>query len=480
MLIRFKVGNFLSFGPLETNADNMPVELAMTAGKTRQKQSHVFEDGNLKLIKLAALYGANASGKSNLVRAMLLMKQTVTNGKLPDASFNKYCKSDASNKDKESYFEVEIRLNGKYYAYGFEAVLSRGEFVSEWLTELRPDGKEEPLFSRDIRTGDYDLSGWKSDDKRLRERLDIYAGDIRDDASALFLSVMNQNKGSFYQSNKSASILLETFHWIITSWQIYYPNQPINFVFGVTDMYFQKLLQLMSVFGVEISGFHMRDISDEEHKRIIQSFSIEERLSLWSESVRLTAFLEDNPSKRGSTNSPPQMYGIIRAPKGLLLSFRPDKNKPQECKVLEFIHGNSEIPFQLDEESDGTVRLLDLMEILILGEGKTFVIDELDRCLHPSLTYQFIQTYLEAAAKRDIQLIVTTHESRLMDFDLLRRDEIWFAEKNKRGETQLYSLEEFNTRHDRKIDKAYLEGQYGGVPVFNTVFPFQEGRHESE
>lgn len=117
---------------------------------------------------------------------------------------------------------------------------------------------------------------------------------------------------------------------------------------------------------------------------------------------------------------------------------------------------------------------MDLLEILLSDEGKTYVVDELDRCLHPSLTYKFIETYLKLAAKKNLQLIVTTHESRLLDFDLLRRDEIWFIDKRNTGESDIYSLEEYNTRFDQKIDKAYLEGRYGGVPVFNTIFPVKE------
>ena len=131
--------------------------------------------------------------------------------------------------------------------------------------------------------------------------------------------------------------------------------------------------------------------------------------------------------------------------------------------------------FQLEEESDGTVRVLDLLEILLAGEEKTYVIDELDRCLHPSLTYKFVETFLQVAKEKNIQLIVTTHESRLLDFELLRRDEIWFVNKSKSGKSDIYSLEEYNARFDQKIDKAYLEGRYGGVPIFSTVFPVKEG-----
>ncbi len=84
-----------------------------------------------------------------------------------------------------------------------------------------------------------------------------------------------------------------------------------------------------------------------------------------------------------------------------------------------------------------------------------------------------METFLNLAAETNIQLIVTTHESRLMDFDLLRRDEIWFVDKKKNGESDIYSLEEYNARFDQKIDKAYLEGRYGGIPIFNTIFPVE-------
>lgn len=102
------------------------------------------------------------------------------------------------------------------------------------------------------------------------------------------------------------------------------------------------------------------------------------------------------------------------------------------------------------------------------------MIDELDRCLHPSLTYKFVDTFLQLAEKRAVQLIVTTHESRLLDFDLLRRDEIWFVNKRKSGESDIYSLEEYNTRFDQKIDKAYLGGRYGGVRYLVQYFLLRE------
>jgi AAA15 family ATPase/GTPase len=110
----------------------------------------------------------------------------------------------------------------------------------------------------------------------------------------------------------------------------------------------------------------------------------------------------------------------------------------------------------------------------LTNREKVFIIDEIDRSLHPQLTYRFIKYFLHLATNRNVQLIVTTHESRLLDFDLLRQDEIWLSEKDKEGATNLYSLDEYNVRFDRKVDKAYLEGRYGGVPIFTTLFPLEE------
>lgn len=152
-----------------------------------------------------------------------------------------------------------------------------------------------------------------------------------------------------------------------------------------------------------------------------------------------------------------------------------DINEGFKIKTILFEHGNKDIMFSLSEESDGTRRLLELIEILFSDNcNKIYIIDEIDRSLHPQLTYKLIETYLKSAADKQMQLIVTTHESRLLDFDLLRRDEIWFVNKDKSGATEVYSLDAYNERFDKKIDKAYLEGRYGGVPIFSYVFPIEE------
>ena len=108
MLVRFNVKNFLSFNARDNDKSE---EFSMIAGKVRSKKEHIYDDGKNKLLKFAAVYGANAAGKSNLVKAIEFMQHTVVRG-LPNGHTNKYCKTSSANKDKASYFEMEIMLDG--------------------------------------------------------------------------------------------------------------------------------------------------------------------------------------------------------------------------------------------------------------------------------------------------------------------------------------------------------------------------------
>ncbi|MEN3753437.1 AAA family ATPase [Mangrovibacter sp. SLW1] len=130
-----------------------------------------------------------------------------------------------------------------------------------------------------------------------------------------------------------------------------------------------------------------------------------------------------------------------------------------------------DIYFELNQESDGTQRLFDIIPGLIdlILKDKVYVIDEIDRSLHPKITKTFIELFSNNATKTNSQLIVTTHETGLLDFDLIRRDEVWFTEKNNSGVSKLYSLEEFQPRFDNDIRKGYLVGRFGGVPKIRGI-----------
>jgi hypothetical protein len=458
MLVRFNVKNFLSFN---TRDNDKSEEFSMIAGKVRSKKEHIYDDGKNKLLKFAAVYGANAAGKSNLVKAMEFMQRTVVQG-LPDGHTNKYCKTSSLNKDKASYFEIEIMLNGRYYSYGYEVVLSQSRFISEWLVELRTDNTEKIIFERDIEAGSYNL-GTSLKEKGLFEKLNIYASDICDDSSVLFLSIMNQNKKNLYQQYEKVSIIQDVFCWMKNQLDVNYPDQLLSdysYLARANDV--DEVCRIISAFGTGITGFRMVDVPVE---KVLGELPQKLR-------QRIIKDIEKKQAEIRNNGDDAEITLVMRSNMDFFI-ITIDKNDKVSCQTVEFSHGTGDVPFQLSEESDGTVRILDLLEILLAGENKVYIIDELDRCLHPSLSYKFVETYLQIAAERKIQLIVTTHESRLMDFDLLRRDEIWFIDKRTNGESDIFSLEEYNTRFDQKIDKAYLEGRYGGVPIFSTVFPIK-------
>jgi len=145
------------------------------------------------------------------------------------------------------------------------------------------------------------------------------------------------------------------------------------------------------------------------------------------------------------------------------------KNKMPFFKMMTFIHdipnSNKQVEFDFPDESDGTIRLLDLIPLLgDVKNNRIVFIDELDRSLHPKLTKHIIETCVSNSEKNESQLIATSHDINLLDPSLLRRDAIWFVRKNQNMGSTLYSLEEFKTRNDKDLRNAYMEGLYGAIP----------------
>ena len=145
MLIRFNLGNFLSFSATEFGLSE---EISMIADtKIKNKKRHIFDNDEIQLLKFAALYGKDITDTKNLVKAMRFMKDTILNG-FPSDCGEMYCKTNESNKTKPSYFELEIMIDDKYYAYGFQVILNQRKLVSEWLVELKSDGSEKIIYER--------------------------------------------------------------------------------------------------------------------------------------------------------------------------------------------------------------------------------------------------------------------------------------------------------------------------------------------
>jgi len=451
MLVRFSVGNFLSFKEVQ--------EFSMIKGKPKSKSERIFDAGKLKLLKFAAIFGANASGKSNLVSSFKYAQAAIILG-IPKKVKDSYFKIDSTYAQKPSYFEFEILLNNKIYAYGFEVILQKRQIVSEWLIQLSPTGNDKIIFSRDVLNGNFQ-SDLKISSETLRNKFNVYSDDSKNNTEMLFLNEMNRSKAELYKDKSELYVFKEVFDWFMQKLDINYPDRPISDYSYFRDVKNkEEVCRIIRSLGTGITDYDERKLSLIQ----LQEQLPKEFYEALEEDIRN---LETEKIKGKKVSS----FSIRSKDRYYVISL--DNEKKVEVTTIVFNHGNDAV-FEFPEESDGTRRILDLIEILITQEDKIYIIDEIDRSLHPQLTYKFIKEFLVAAKKRNIQLIVTTHESRLLDFGLLRQDEIWIANKLTSGETELYSLDEYNVRFDKRIDKAYLEGRYGGVPIFNTIFPIEE------
>ena len=451
MLIRFTVKNFLSF--------NEEQEFSMISGKVRSKMHHLIKDRKLSLLKFAAIYGANASGKSNLVSAMDFAKATVVH-EIPVDIMNAYCRTNPVNKNAPSSFEFEIKLADKAYEYGFDIVVSESSIHREWLYQLNQNGTHREIFVRDSKNETVTFN--KDFSKETRQILDTYANNMISNDSVLFLTEMNRNKGDLYKKEKELTQFNEIYHWFKEQLVINYPNQPMSPAYFMEDGNLTEINTAISSLGLGVR--HVRfDIGDMDELRKFVS------------PMLLKKILEDLKKKNlARMKQGGEVKGVmLRGDREMFLLNIDSENQAIKVQKLVFDHEKEGTSFDVSEESDGTRRVLDLIELLIsakIGTNKVYVIDEINRSLHPQLTYRLIAKFLELAKDTEIQLIVTTHEAHLMDFNLLRRDEIWFVNKNKDGDSSLYSLDQYNERFDKKISRAYLEGRYGGVPLFDKYF----------
>lgn len=456
MLIRFRTSNFLSF--------DQEQELSMIAGNTKKKENHLINENDLKLLKFSAIYGANASGKSNLLKAINFSKNIVIGGIKNNIS-NLYCRIKDNNKNKISSFEYEIKINNKFYAYGFDLMLSKNSIQAEWLYELdKNKNKEVLIFTRKLNEDIEINNEYFNNDKGILDRLNVYYSDMKSQETILFLTIMNKNKETLYKDNPTNNVIIfkDIFNWFINSLVIIFPQVGLdNTPFFSSEESIEKINEIISTFGTGISECKVVEASFQE----LQSAIPPEILRNMINTIE-SAYV--NNQKNNKLNL---QQASIRINRELYIIKKTSLNDLKVEKIV-LKHKNNDSQYSFSEESDGTQRLFDLIEILMnKNSEKVYLIDELDRCFHPELTYKFIERFLNLKNNNNSQLIVTTHESRLLNFDLLRRDEIWFANREKNGPTDLYSLEKYNERFDKKIDKAYLEGRYGGVPLFETLFP---------
>ncbi|MBM3179916.1 MAG: ATP-binding protein [Chloroflexi bacterium] len=430
MLIRFRVSNFLSFKD--------EVEFSMIPGRVRkQHPNHIISGGSgrndVDLLRAGVVYGANASGKSNLVHTLGFTKALITQGvkarkPIPVTPF----KLDKATLNLPSKFEFEIRCGEKDYLYGFE--IDNERVHSEWLHQIK---KTTTVLIFERKTDDKKETSVEFGNLNLETKKDVeFLGYVARGTrlNQLFLSESIDREVTYFE---------DVYNWF-DQLMVIYPESRFGMDLSVDSKHTSDMVKYLKKFGTGVCGFDLQKVVAESEfpKELLKD---------------ITKDLKPG-EKTGVMNSMGgQRYLITKNKNGELATAKfVLKHRMVDC--------NGEVPFDTEDESDGTIRLMDLLPILTVPDDKprVFVIDELDRSLHPNLCYQLIDEFLTSPNQN--QLIVTTHEANLLTFDLLRRDEIWFVEKNKQSSSVAYSLEEFTPRYDNDVQKGYLLGRFGAIP----------------
>ncbi|OYD97322.1 abortive infection protein [Nostoc sp. 'Peltigera membranacea cyanobiont' 213] len=395
----------------------------LVAENKKLEKNNVFEiDNDLKLLKSAAIYGANASGKSNLATALGFMRWFMINSSKETQSTEKIgverFKLNTETEEKPSFFEIVFLMNGKRYRYGFEA--TRDKVVSEWLFYV-PKSKETKLFERNL--GKFSVSKtYKADGIQQKTR-----------HNALFLSVSAQFNVQI--AEKILDWLTNKVALISTLNDRGYRGYTVSCLMNNENK--DEILQLLKKLDLGFS-----DLKIEESEITADSLPKE----LPDELKNL--ILKNGEGKLSSVQTTHQKFDG----KGNLVSIE---------------------VFDLDEqESEGTKKVFSLAGPLVdtLKNGQLLIIDEFDARIHPLISRAIVELFNSNETNpNNAQLIFMTHDTNLLNKKLFRRDQIWFTEKNRYGATDLYSLAEYNISNDASFESDYIQGRYGAIPYIGNL-----------
>ena len=410
MILEFSVKNFLSF--------KEKVTFSMIANSNKELNDNYVEIGGNKVLKSAAIYGANASGKSNLFKILTLVvlmlrssNSVDINAKLPLIPF----KLDKGSVNKPSEFEIKFILDETRYVYGFMA--DKDKIYDEYLYYY-PNGRETKIFDR---TNINEYSYTQKDEKILRE---------------------------IEAKNAQNKFFLAT----ATNWNFDKTKAAYNFLTnGIGTCNNLEILKNMAYKMYETNPDYLKDFAIDFLQKA--DFNIED--------YQISQI--DVPGE------------FLTAIPEFITKTLPDK--PKAYQVL-FKHKNSDNYLSIDEESLGTQMIFAFIPFLAdsLKNKKVLIIDELDKSLHPFLVQYIVEIFNDAEInKNGSQLIFNTHDTNLLDLNILRRDQIWFTEKNSEtGESDLYSLSDFSVRKQENVEKGYMLGRYGAVPFIKNDFNLWE------
>lgn len=441
MLIRFLVKNLFSFKEL--------TEFNMLPGRFNRLPHHIVKEDGIDLLKLNALYGANGAGKSNLVNALSVLRDFLIDGEMPIDLITETFKFDKLSASKDVYLGIEFIKDKVPYYYALtinEGIIIEEELIISGLGKT----EDKQLFIRTDKVGEKNLEI-------------IFSKEVQEDKEAaifpsfLINEILDRNTPVLFhmknRQNKVFGPYKNAFEWFEKNFEIIMPySKPGGLVLQLerNKALYDFAIEIMQSFNTGIRDIHIDTIPIEDY------FGEDNK----QEAERITADLRAKTSKMKFLRT--HFEEVV---------FVLENNKPMAKRIL-FSHGedNGQVRFQFSEESDGTRRLMEYLPALFnaVVKCKTYFIDEIERSIHPLLIKELIKKFSHDKDTMG-QLIFSTHESNLLDQDIFRPDEIWFAEKNKEGATELYTLSEFKEHHTIDIRKGYLNGRYGGIPFLGNL-----------
>jgi len=428
MLIQFEVNNFNSI------KDTVTFNLQSTL----EENNHSFKKLDYNLLQSSVIYGANASGKSNLLKAMKMMTSLVLNQKSITQSTDKLEHQpfllNSETQTASTSFEIIFIVNETVFRYGFE--YDSEIIYSEWLFSSGEVKRESKLFYRDI-DEDFYINPTRFKEGRGLDKKTL--------PNHLFLWKCDSENGEISQKIMKWFSNFNMIDGLDNRGYLQYTNKKLS-----DNLFKEDILNLVKIADLGIS-----DIDTHEEKITDEIL----------EKLELPANLKESILKDGGLT---QIDTLTQHKK-----FDKDNN----------LIGNVEFDLN-NNESLGTQKFFAMSAPIIdtLKCGKVLIIDELDASLHPILTMHLIKMFHNKDInKNNAQLIFATHDTNLLQDDLLYRDQVWFTEKDKYGATDLYSLLEYkenSTRKDTNKEKYYLQGRYGAIPYIGK-FSFKDSINES-
>lgn len=444
MLVSFSVSNFLSF--------NRRTTFSMESGRATKKAEHLFRGADKSLLRFSAMYGKNGAGKSNFVKSLSFFRHFVVRGRMREGAPRRWCRVDDNNESLPSQFEAEFIAGGKRISYSLGVVLSTGQIVSECLA-LHNGGRRTRLFCRE--EGQTEFTFHSSVVGAHRE-IEILSRTFSVNETPLLFS-LNVFAKKFLKENEGTENISLAFSWFADCLEIIFPDQPLTETSILkSEVDLKNFERLLREFDTGISRIKMEGISREKLFSQIET-AVQVKLNF---EMQIVSRLQELKGKWAVTIQSRFYFFVVRFESDGEFAF-------YSLKLVHVLNGK-DVEFTMENESDGTRRLFQLLEILATKKPKVFVIDEISRCLHPRLTVQFVRKYLECAGVegKEVQLVTTTHETRLMSHEILRRDEIRLCDSADDGSTEFCSLEDKQVRIDKVLEENYMQGEWGGVPKF--------------